>query len=79
MKVETKWWIEEITKKRNEAPNKWMKAQYNKQLNNLEAGRCPYGCIDWKKQMEDDRDRFIGVQKHERLVVGSKKLDKKYK
>jgi hypothetical protein len=59
MKVETKWWIEQLTKKRDEAPNSVSKKMYSKQIKNLEAGRCPYGCVDYKKEMEISRDKYI--------------------
>lgn len=59
MKVETKWWIEQLTKKRDEAPNSASKAMYSKQIKNLEEGKCPYGCIDWKKMYEEERDKMI--------------------
>jgi hypothetical protein len=60
MKVETQWLIDKLYKQCNEASNSYERNYYSNQIKNLEDGKCPYGCIDYKKMYQEDKKLFLG-------------------
>lgn len=59
MTVEKQFQIDRLREQRDNAKNSYEKRMYSKMLKNVEKGLCPYGCIDYKKIMEEDKKKFI--------------------
>ena len=52
--VEQQFKIGRLREQRDSAKNSYEKRMYSKMLKNVEKGLCPYGCIDYKKQYQED-------------------------
>lgn len=71
--VATREYIKTLTEKRDNAKNSYEKARYSKMIQQEKDGICShchrsYDMVDFKKQMNEDKAKFIRVYKKAKFI-----------